>query len=106
MYSYSLLNLSYLTVNVNQNNIRSNLTNILKWNYNVWLTIQEAQYPVISRNHDFANTATAGIKLQIANPTQLFAILDVDDILTFQFGKKHRFNRHPFLPVYAIIICP
>lgn len=71
-------------MNVNQNDIRSYLTDIFEGNDNIGLTIQKIQNPVVSGNHNLADTSTTGIKLQITYLTQLFAVLDIYDILAFQ----------------------
>ena len=78
-------------MNVNENNVRPNLSDILEGNHNIRLTVQESKQFIAARDHDFADTAAAGVKFQIAYPSQLSAVLYVDDILAFQFGKKHSF---------------
>lgn len=71
-------------MNVNQNDVRTYLADVLKRDHNVRLAIQETQYPVISRNHDLTDAAAARIKFQIAHLSKLLAVLYVNDILTFQ----------------------
>ena len=83
--SYLIVNLTYSAANVNQNDVRSYLADVLKRDHNIRLTVQKAQNPVIARNHDLTDTSTAWIKFQIAHLSQLLAILYVNDILTFQF---------------------
>lgn len=82
--SYLTVNLTYSTANVNQNDVRTYLADVLKRNYNIRLTVQKTQYPVISRNHDLTDAAAARIELQIAHLSKLLAVLYVNDILTFQ----------------------
>ena len=71
-------------MNVNQNDIRSDLLDILVGNHNIGFTIEKIQYLVAPRNHDLTDTAAALIKLQITYLPQLFAVPDIDYILTFQ----------------------
>lgn len=82
--SYLIVNLTYSTADVNQNDVRPYLADILKRDYNIRFTVQKAQNPVIARNHDLTDASAARVKFQIAHLSQLLAILYVDDILTFQ----------------------
>lgn len=82
--SYLIVNLTYSTANVNQNDVRPYLADILKRDHNIRFTVQKAQNPVIARNHDLTNASAAWVKFQVAHLSQLLAILYVDDILTFQ----------------------
>lgn len=92
--------ISHSVVNVNQNDIRPDLADIFERNHDIRLAIQEIKHLVAPGNHNLADTSAAGVKLQITHPSQFPAILDVDDILTFQFRIKH--PDHPFLDVFII----
>ena len=82
--SYLIVNLTYSAMNVNQNDVRTYLADVLKRDHNIRFTVQKTQYPVISRNHDLTDAAAARIKFQIAHLAKLLAVLYVNDILTFQ----------------------
>lgn len=74
-------------MNVNQNDVRPYLTNILEGNHNIRFTIEKIENLIAAGNHNFANAAAAGIKLQIAYLTQLFTVFGIDHIFAFQLGK-------------------
>lgn len=76
-------------MNVNQNDIRSDLPDILERDHDIRFTVQKTQDLVTSRNHDLTDAPAAGIKLQITHPAQLLTVPDIDDILAFQLRKKH-----------------
>jgi len=85
-----LIIIQELTMNVNQNNVRPNLSYILIRDYNIGLTVQKIQYLIAPRHHDFTDTAAAVIELQIAYLPQLSAVRGIDDILAFQLRKQHK----------------
>lgn len=68
-------------MNVNQNDIRTDLADVFEGNHYIRLTIQKIQDLISPRNHDLTDTATAGVELQIAHLPQLFTIFGIDDIL-------------------------
>lgn len=68
-------------MNVNKNNIRPYLLDVLKWNHNIRLTVQEIKHPIAAWHHDLADTAAAGVKFQVADLPQLSAVLDIYHIL-------------------------
>ena len=78
------------TSNVNQNDVRADLADILVRNDDIRLTIQKIQNSVLTRDHDLADTAAALIKLQVADSPQLPTVLDIDHVLALQFGKQHK----------------
>ena len=70
-------------MNVNENNIRPDLFDILKGNHNIGFTVQKSQKLITAWYHNLADAAAAGIKFQVTHPPQLSAVLYIDDILTF-----------------------
>lgn len=72
-------------MNVNQNDIRTNLFDILIGNHDIRLTVEKIQHLITPRNHDLTDTAAALVKLQVAHLPKLLAIPDIDHILTLQF---------------------
>ena len=71
-------------MNLNYNDIRSDLLDVLIRNHNIGLAIEKIQYLVAPRNHDLTDTAAALVKLQVTYLPQLLTVPDVDHILTFQ----------------------
>lgn len=84
-------------MNVNENNIRPYLLDIPEGDHDVRITVQETEYAAAARHHDLADTAAAGVEFQIAHPSQLSAVLDINDILVFQLRIKHLLAHKPFL---------
>ena len=68
---------------VNQNNVRPDLTDILKGYHNIGFTVEKSKNLISAGNHDLFNTACALVKFQIGYPAELFTILYIDDILAF-----------------------
>jgi hypothetical protein len=86
-------------VNVNKNNIRSNLSDIFEGDDDIGFAIQKIQYSAAPRDHDLPDAAAALIKLQITDSPQFFAVLYVDHILAFQLRKQQR----PHLIFFSIL---
>ena len=82
-------NVPYSAVNVNENNVRSDLPDIFKRNHDIRLTVQKTQEPVAPGHHNLADTAAAGVELQVAHSPQFPAILHINHVFIFEFGKKH-----------------
>lgn len=70
-------------MNVNENNIRANLPDVLVGYHNIGITVQKAQKTIAPRHHDLTYTSRTLIKFQITHPSQFLTILDIDDVLTF-----------------------
>lgn len=84
-------------MNVNENNIRPYLLDIPEGDHDIRITVEKPEESIAARHHDLADTAAAGIELQIADPAQFTAISYVDDIFIFQFGVQHLKTHKPFL---------
>lgn len=76
--------LRFFLINVNQNNVRADLPNVLPTNGYLGITSQKIKQLTAPRHHDLANATLTLIKLQITNPSELSAIPDIDDVLILQ----------------------
>lgn len=81
--------LRFFSINVNQNNVGANLSNVLPTNRNFRVTSQEVKQLTASRHHDLTDAPLALVKFQIANSSQLSTIPDIDYILILQLRKRH-----------------
>lgn len=70
-------------MNVNQNDVRADLTDILKRYHNIRFAVQKTQYLIVPRNHDLTDTSAALVEFQITHPPQFLTIFDIDHILAF-----------------------
>lgn len=95
-YSFPVIILRFFLIYVNQNNVWSDLTNVLPTDCHLRFAPQKAKQLAGSRNHDLANAALALIKFQITNPSKPSAIPDIDHVLILEFRKRHAFPKTVF----------
>ena len=69
-------------MDIHQDDIRSDLLDILIRDHDIRLRMQKRKEPVTPRDDDLADTSAALIDLQILHPSKTLTIPDVDHILT------------------------
>ena len=69
-------------MDIHQDDIRSDLLDILIGDHDIRLRMQKRKEPVTSRDDDLADTSAAFIDLQILHPSKTLTVPDVDHVLT------------------------
>ena len=71
----------FFSIYVNQNYVRSDLSDVTPAYGNIGLTSQETQEMIAARHHDLTDAALTFVKFQITHPAKLSAVLDIDHVL-------------------------
>ena len=88
----------YLAVNVNKNNVRTDLPDVLVGDGHFEVRLENAQQLAPVCNHDLTDAAFAFVKLKIRPLAQPAAVPDIDHFLLFKIRKKHGLHLlSPFL---------
>ncbi len=74
---------------IDQNNIRSDLTDIFITNCKIPLAVDKIQPFITARHNDFMNLSAAFVKLQVTNASQFLTVPDIDDLFPSQLTIGH-----------------
>ena len=92
----------YLAVDVNKNNVRPDLADILVRDHHLKILLENTQQLAAIRDHDLTDTAAALVKFKIRHLAQPAAVPDIDHFFRLKIRKQHVFPSpaHNFFSYY------